>query len=65
MFDKNSLDSEQIFKGITDQKNLVKIVEDILDKNGKVHLETDMRADAQSHADESNCCRNSKSCSET
>ncbi|MFM6062276.1 MAG: DUF6671 family protein [Microcystis panniformis] len=44
MFDKNSLDSEQIFKGITDEKNFVKIVEDILDKNGKVHLETDMRA---------------------
>jgi sulfur carrier protein ThiS len=44
MVDKNSLNSEEIFKGITNEADLVKIVKDILDKNGTVHLETDMRA---------------------
>lgn len=35
---------EEIFKGITAEKELITVVERILTKHGKAHLETDMRA---------------------
>jgi hypothetical protein len=42
--DRDSLDSDEIFKGITSEKSLITIVEKTLDKNGGAWIETDMRA---------------------
>jgi hypothetical protein len=44
MFDRDSSERETIFKGINDEQVLIKIIEKVLDKNGRAHIETDMRA---------------------